>query len=91
MRHSVLKRWDLAVSLLFLAGAALFGVSAYRTGALGVLSAPGLILCIVSIVLGLVKLRCPFCHHFLGFLTAGSYPFCPWCGDRLTGSDPDGL
>ena len=89
MKRSVLKRWDLAVSLLFLAGAAIFGASAYKTGSLGALSALGLLFCIVSIILGRVKLRCPFCHHFLGFFAAGGYPFCPWCGDQLTGSDTD--
>ena len=45
----------------------------------------GVVICAAGIVLGLVKLRCPFCHHFLGILSDG-YSFCPWCGDRLTGS-----
>ena len=78
MFHSPLKRWDLALSCLFLAGAILFGLSAYQGSTFIMLS-----------VLGLVKLRCPFCHHFLGFLSAGSHHFCPWCGDQLSGSDND--
>lgn len=89
MFHSPLKRWDLALSCVFLAGAILFGLSAYQSSTFIMLSALGLLLCIGSIILGLVKLRCPFCHHFLGFLSAGSHHFCPWCGDQLYGSDND--
>ena len=89
MKHLKLKRWDWIVSGLFLSGAVIVGVSVYQDGTIAPLSAPGLILCIASIILGRVKLRCPFCHHFLGFLSAGSYLFCPWCGDQLTGSGED--
>ena len=84
-----LKHWDWSVSSVFLAGAIIFGVSAYRDDILAPLSALGLVLCTGSIILGRVKLRCPFCHHFLGFISASSYPFCPWCGDQLTGSGTD--
>ena len=77
------------VLVAILATAILFGLSAYQGSAFAVLSALGLLLCIGSIILGVVKLRCPFCHHFLGFLSAGSHHFCPWCGDQLSGSDND--
>ena len=89
MKRLKLRHWDWIVSGVFLAGALIFGASAYQDGALAPLSALGLLLCIGSFILGLVKLRCPFCHHFLGFLSAGSYLFCPWCGDQLTGSGED--
>ena len=75
MGKSALKRWNLIVGCVFLAGALVAGISAYRAVTFTPLSD-----------LGLVKLRCPFCHHFLGILSDG-YSFCPWCGDRLTGSD----
>lgn len=89
MSRLKLKQWDLITSAVFLAGAVVFGLSAYGDGPLAPLSALGLVLCAASVILGLVKLRCPFCHHFLGFLSAGSH-FCPWCGGQLTGSGQDG-
>ncbi|HJG86946.1 hypothetical protein [Pseudoflavonifractor capillosus] len=86
MGKSALKRWNLIVGCVFLTGALVAGISAYRAGTFTPLSDLGLVICAAGIVLGLVKLRCPFCHHFLGILSDG-YSFCPWCGDRLTGSD----
>ena len=55
MFHSPLKRWNLALSCVFLSGAILFGLSAYQGSTFIVLSALGLLLCIGSIILPLVR------------------------------------
>ena len=71
MFHSPLKRWDLALSCVFLAGAILFGLSAYQGSTFIVLSALGLLLCISSIILGLVKERIAQPDCAAGFLFDG--------------------
>ena len=31
----------------------------------------------------LIKIRCPFCRHFLGVLCSSKKMFCPYCGCKI--------
>lgn len=77
-----LKHWEMASGILSLLGAVLFGVQVWLHGALTGLAVLGLGGFFAGSLLAVVKVRCPFCHHFLGlFGPAGN--FCPYCGGRI--------
>ncbi len=73
--------WQRISLLLFTAGALLFGIPCLWYGQMTVLSAVGLLILAASIGMDVVKLRCPFCRHFLGVAPPGKY--CPHCGDQI--------
>ena len=78
-----LRFWNVCSSVMFLAGTALFlaGCLLDERFASPWCAAGGAVI-LVSMVLGIVKLRCPFCHHFLGLLFSPSprRRHCPRCG-----------
>ena len=81
------KIWDIISALIFLLGALLYGAGCVRFRPFWM--AGGGVLVLSGVVLALCKLRCPFCHRFLGFLSAGNMSFCHWCGARLEENSRD--
>lgn len=76
-----LKFWDLITSGIMLAGAILFGWQTWLYESVTITAAVGVTVFIVGIVIGVIKIRCPFCKHFLGLAFSGK--FCPHCGDKI--------
>ena len=77
-----LRRWEMASSILSLLGAVLFGVQVWRHEVLTGLAVLGLLGFFAGSLLAVVKVRCPFCNHFLGLFGPGRN-FCPYCGDQI--------
>ena len=76
------KTWEMVSAILSLLGAMLFGVQVWLHGALTGLAVLGLVGFLGGSLVAVVKVRCPFCRHFLGiFGPAGR--FCPYCGGRI--------
>ena len=47
------------------------------------LSICGVIFIIAALAVVLIKIRCPFCRHFLGVLCSSKKMFCPYCGCKI--------
>ena len=64
-----LKFWEMCSAVIFLGGALMFGAGCLLDATLSSpWCAAGGTAVIVSIALGIGKMRCPCCRHFLGVL-----------------------
>lgn len=54
-----------------------------ETGLSALLCLGGLLIIVAALAVALIKLRCPFCRHFLGVLYSGKKTFCPYCGCKI--------
>lgn len=79
MRH--LKSWSILASVIYFAGCLIFGIICCLTGRIHPTSVIGLILSAAGIIVGVVKIRCPFCRKYLGIFYSGD--FCPYCGSEV--------
>ena len=70
-----LKTWSFIVSIIYFAGCLIFGIICYVTGRIH------LIISVAGIIVGIVKIRCPFCGKYLGIFYSGY--FCPYCGSEV--------
>ena len=43
----------------------------------------GVIFIIAALAVVLIKIRCPFCRHFLGVLCSSKKMFCPYYGCKI--------
>ena len=77
-----LRRWEIASSRISLLGALLFGIQVWLHEVLTSLAILGLGAFLAGNLLAVMKVRCPFCHHFLG-LFSPTGKFCPYCGDQI--------
>lgn len=74
--------WNILSSGTMLLGALLFGHQIWKHETFTFLADAGALIFIIGIILSMIKIKCPFCHHFLGILgPAGK--FCPFCGDQI--------
>ncbi len=79
-----LKKRDIISSAVFQLGAVLFGFGCKEPESLGaVFILAGAVIVFISIIIALVKIRCPFCKHYLGMLYDSKRTFCPYCGAEL--------
>nr|WP_317284902.1 hypothetical protein [uncultured Dysosmobacter sp.] len=77
-----LRRWEIVSGGISLLGALLFGIQVWLHEVLTGLAVLGLGGFFAGSLLAVVKVRCPFCNHFLGlFGPVGK--FCPYCGDQI--------
>lgn len=76
-----LKTWSMIVSITYFAGCLIFGIICYVTGRIHPASIIGLIISVGGIIVGIVKIRCPFCGKCLGIVYSGY--FCPYCGSEV--------
>ena len=80
-----LKFWDWVSTIIFLLGAVISYIGAINeTGLSALLCLGGLLIIVAALAVALIKLRCPFCRHFLGVLYSGKKTFCPYCGCKST-------
>lgn len=79
-----LKFWDWVSTIIFLLGAVISYIGAINeTGLSALLCLGGLLIIVAALAVALIKLRCPFCRHFLGVLYSGKKTFCPYCGCKI--------
>ena len=79
-----LKFWDWVSTIIFLLGAVISYIGAINeTGLSALLCLGGLLIIVAALAVALIKLRCPFCRHFLGVLYNGKKSFCPYCGCKI--------
>lgn len=79
-----LKFWDWVSTIIFLLGAVISYIGAInKTGLSALLCFGGFLIIIAALVVALIKLRCPFCRHFLGVLYSSKKMFCPYCGCKI--------
>ena len=81
-----LKFWEMCSAVIFLGGALMFGAGCLLDATLSSpWCAAGGTAVIVSIALGIGKMRCPCCRHFLGvlFFPSDKKRYCPWCGCNM--------
>lgn len=76
-----MKTWNYFSAAVSLVGAVLFGVQCWRYKSFTLKTVLDLLLFAIGVVIGIVKVRCPFCKHGLGLLFSGR--FCPHCGCEL--------
>ena len=79
MRKLIL--WDLMVAGIMGIGAVIFGWQIVVYESITPLAGIGVLLFIAGLWVGFLKVRCPFCHHFLGLMSTGK--FCPYCGTEI--------
>ena len=65
-----------------LLGALLFGYQVWQRGTFTLLSTIGLLLFLFGIIVSVIKIRCPFCNHFLG-IWGPVGEFCSFCGGNF--------
>ena len=73
--------WDAVSALISLSGALLTGYQYIAHDGMTFAAAAGIAVFAAGIVIGTVKIRCPFCRHFLGLVVRGR--FCPYCGSSI--------
>lgn len=73
--------WNLVSTLIMLAGAILFGCMVWIHGGVTFSAFIGTIMFGAGLLVGWIKVRCPFCRRFLGLAAAGR--FCPHCGGEI--------
>ena len=79
---SRLRFWMMVSGGMILLGALLFGCQVWKHVSFTPLADAGAVLVAAGIIVGLLKIRCPFCRRFLGIAgPVGSY--CPFCGETL--------
>lgn len=79
MKH--LLFWQRISLVIYTIGTLLFGIPCFFYGQITFLSVIGLLVFAAAIAADIIKMRCPFCHHFLGLAPSGKY--CPHCGDQI--------
>ncbi len=79
-----LKFWYWVSTIIFLLGAVIRYIGAINeTGLSALLCFGGLLFIIAALAVALIKIRCPFCRHFLGVLCSSKKMFCPYCGCKI--------
>ncbi len=79
-----LKIWDLVSTAIVLLGAMLFYLGCITTERFdNFMSATGIVLVSIAIIISLIKQRCPFCKHYLGYFFSSKRKFCPYCGCEI--------
>ncbi len=79
-----LKIWDWVSTAIFLLGAILFCFGCIRTERFdNFVSATGIAFVSIAILISIIKQRCPFCKHYLGFFFNSKHAFCPYCGSKI--------
>jgi hypothetical protein len=76
----VIRFWDRISAIIFLAGAIIFGAQCYLHQSFTLISGLGILITLLGIIISFVKVRCPFCGHFLGWAFTSKNCFCPQCG-----------
>ena len=76
-----IKRWDLISAATSTLGAVLFGYQVMLHDSITMPACAGAVIFLAGLVLGIAKVRCPFCGRFLGLCRHGA--FCPRCGCDL--------
>ena len=79
---NVLRFWNILSSGIMLLGAFLFGYQIWEYETFTFLSSIGVLIFIIGIIISIIKIKCPFCHHFLGILGPVG-KFCPFCGEQI--------
>ena len=74
--------WNILSSGIMLMGALLFGYQIWKYETFTFLAAVGALIFMVGIIVSIMKIKCPFCHHVLGILGPVG-KFCPFCGDQI--------
>lgn len=79
-----LKMWHWGSTALFLLGAIQYGFGCVRTESFdSFMSAIGIVFILAAILISMIKLRCPFCKHYLGWIFNSKWEFCPYCGSEI--------
>lgn len=79
-----LKIWDWVSTAVFLLGAILFCWGCVRTERLdNLISSAGMAVAAISVIISVVKQRCPFCKRYLGLFYDPKREFCPYCGGKI--------
>lgn len=73
-----IKFWDNISAIIFLIGALIFGTQCFFQQSFTLISGLGISIVLLGIIISIVKVRCPFCGHYLGFSRINK--FCSWCG-----------
>lgn len=77
-----LRFWNILSSGIMLLGILLFGYQIWKHETLTFLADTGVLIFIIGGTVSIIKIKCPFCHHFLGILGPVG-KFCPFCGDQI--------
>ena len=79
---SKLRFWTIFSSVIMLLGAIVFGYQIWKYETLTFLADIGMLIFIIGIIVSIIKIRCPFCHHFLG-IWGPVGKFCSFCGGEI--------